>query len=944
MLSLINIRKPHGLKAGAILIISLLACMLLAGACSDRNSSGLSGGTTFAYGEFAPSDLTCIVLSSDSSSLLLGSYDSHFTLLDLKTGMREDFPLPDFTKGFKTYDIMRLDNDAWLVAKQNCGILYLSYGPDTDNRRVIRHLSRATTPSDCLPAKGTRYSVYSFIKGDSLIAAGSSNGLLYLDRENLGRFETDSTITADYALPLIHLRNNRYQFAQESMFKSGDSLLTVTDSGIYRLAFRDFGDRTAKYTVIDSSMRCWNAALFKDTLAVIWSSRADVSERMLDLYTLSGKKISSTPVPPSVSWVGEYDGRLRCFGEEGSFMCFRSAACADIRFYFIKDGTLCVSDPGRNGSGSEYVRFVSGNYIVSDHQGLFRLDNNGSAKFLGEITGISGLRSISHAGDRVYLATSDGVYSINAAGHLFPHRREASLVEKNLHLNSDRVETVYAAGDTLLIGTRNGLHALMPDGSRRDYAFPALDKAFESPYVKDIMRLPDGSFILKTLNSGTWTLGSFKDSAAKASSVDFPERQLPFTALGRPQTDWESIKKTTLISVIILLALTGIVAIFYFFIKRRHRKDLSEMQEEISHHKDINRMQQKSLHDKELEVTRLKQENENHLIRAERSISVSIEDIEKTLRIIVSNHEVDMFFSPVASKLKASLDIFEKAADRRADRALLKKEYHDLKRFCEESIRRAVSLGSPADKFISKSDVSTGNKPYIHKAITDFKERIAKIDPPADSELRSGLIWLDSAWTILDGIMSDLKSELAKDCAVSGRDTPRFEFDDLASLWNKWVAPVARHTSLNVAQGILTLNEEPTRRGKTLQLTAVSFLGCEEPVVSGATIPGDPRVMVRREDSSNLGTAFKYWAAQLSESFFKYDDADFPENAADILWSIWLKDMSYTPDGRDRGKTNGYRLYDGIRMAHARLYGEEPPAEIMQSFKPRRRGRPAKKS
>lgn len=907
------IEKLSGLKAGAMCIIAVLAWLC---ACSSprKDSADFKADASFAYGEFAPSDLTCIVLSEDSSILLLGSNQAHFTVIDNKSGMREDFPLPEFTSGFKTYDIMQLDKDTWLVAKQNNGILYLNYGFDDNNRRVIRHLSRVTTPSDILPAKDTRYSVYSFVRGDSVIAAGSSNGLLYLTIENLKRLEKDTLIAALYAAPLLHLRNNRYQFAQESMFRIGDSLLTVTDSGIYRLAFSDFGNSNAKYDIIDSTMRCWNAAILGDTLAVIWSPGGNTSERELNYYTIFGEKLTSSAVPSSTVWIGNYDGSLRCFGEEGSFPCFHSAVFTGGKFYFINDGTLCVSNPRGNGNGREYVRFVSGNYIISDRQGLFRIENDGSAKFLGDITDISGLRGISHSGNKLYLATSDGVYSADATGHFFPHHRNATLIEKNNHLNSDRVEAVYASGDTLLIGTRNGLHALFPDGKRMEYKFPTLESSYESPYVKDITRQHDGSFLLKTLNFGTWTLSGFNSTVAVPSSDTFPDRQFPFVSLSRPETSWESICDIIIKSILILLAITGAAAIFYFVMKRRHHKDLTAKEEEIT-----------------------------HKFLADRSISVSIKDLETKLRDIISKHADEVFFQPISHKLSDSLKVFENAGASDEDKSLLKKEYHNLKNFCDDSIRRAHALAVTIRQSSFKRSENYTGRHYPWEILTEFANKIEQSGALPDPELLSGLTWLDSTWTLLDDLLSKLKPLLVKDCVEAGLHTPNFYFEDLASLWNVWVAPMASHTGLNISQGKLTEEEEHTRRGKTLQLTAVSFLGCENPVVNGKSIPGDARSMVRCDDSTNLGTAYKYWAAQFSEGFFEYEEATFPEKEADLLWIIRLKDVIITPDGLNPTESNGYPLSAGIRIAYARMYGLEPPGEVMKFIRPRRRGRPAKR-
>lgn len=259
--------------AGAFrLVLGTIAAVLtlLATGCNGNEARR----DTFTSSRIGLPALTCVTLSPDSATLLLGSSDSLFTRFNPVSLRREDYPLPGFTQGFSTYDIVPLSGrDEWLVAKRNCGLLYVAYDV-TPGGREIRHVCRIAAPSRPLPAKDTHYSVYSVIQAPPLIAIGSSNGLMYLDGSQTDSLRHRSRVEASFVAPLVHLRKDRYQFAQEAMFSLGDSLVTVTDNGIYKIAFTDFADAGATYRILADGLRCHNAAVRGDTLAVLCNSIA----------------------------------------------------------------------------------------------------------------------------------------------------------------------------------------------------------------------------------------------------------------------------------------------------------------------------------------------------------------------------------------------------------------------------------------------------------------------------------------------------------------------------------------------------------------------------------------------------------------------------------------------------------------------------------------------
>lgn len=311
--------------------------MLVSILCMYSCTAGsMSGNDEELFSENAIRDsLTCVIATPDSSRLLLGSRSAHFKIFDTRNGLITTYPLPDSTAGWLTYDILplpRLSAQSFLVSKQNHGLMYISYNTDSSGNNVIAHIAQVVAPRDRMPHKSNKYSVYALIDVDTMIIAGTSNGLMYLNRDDKAHLPSESIVSARYAAPLSHLRHNRTQFAQEAVFLHGDSVLSVTESGIYRVALKDFSNTDARYSTLDDRIRCWRATIAGDSLAVLWSSDERQAGRLLTCFSLNGIARGATrEVSPACTWIGTNNDSIRCFGREGDFQCFRVAAYVDGR-------------------------------------------------------------------------------------------------------------------------------------------------------------------------------------------------------------------------------------------------------------------------------------------------------------------------------------------------------------------------------------------------------------------------------------------------------------------------------------------------------------------------------------------------------------------------------------------------------------------------------------
>lgn len=871
----------------------IVAGAIVVAGCGRRDS----GERAFNSDPVTLPSLTCVVADRDSDALLLGSMAPMFTRLNIADGSRQDFPLPAFSRDTKTYDIHRLTDSEWLVAKRNCGLIYVAYEYGPRGAR-ISHAARVTSPSRPLPAKGSSFSTYSIIEADSLIVLGTSNGMMYMTRRDMARMRTDSVAEARHVRPLEHLRKNQVQFAQESMFLQGDSILTVTDHGIYRVALSDFADPSARYATVSEGMRCWNATLKNDTLAVIHTPDfPDRSQRELVLFDRAGRVLSRRFVPVSANWTAVFADSIRTFGAEGDFLCFRSGASVGSGLYFIRGGELRMIDSARPAdAGYERVQFSAGPFVISDRQGLFRIKDDGKARFLGDVTGVSGIRGMTAHGNTVYVATADGVYSINGSDLMFSTPRKARMVESN-NSDNDRVESVYAIGDTLLIGSRNGLH-YFHKGRRHDYAFPELKERYESPYVCGITRDGKGRILLKTLNAGTWVLKSLSADNAVRWTGDFPAAGLPDLRLSRNVTAWADIRKGVIFAFILILAVAGAGSILYVASRRRHRHDMKRMRHQVAR---VNR------------------------------------DVAEAIANAINRLEHKPYAAPFRNRLMEWNDHIMSAfqGETWTETPESRKAYNELEAYCTSSIGKALDIAkaradrksrekkSSVEKKSKDGDGTlkhTSDSNPLGVAMDNFCRDISGSRHPMTMDFYERLEWLTSAWEKLNARACTLRNRLAGELKSAGAACPDFIFKDVKELWNVWVAPWAVKTSCSsITEGTLRYNTMKDPKLHTILLITASFFGCDSPQLDiempdKAKMKEKCRSMVNlpknRNDLEHLGTVYKYWAQQVSAGVA--DNSALPECEADLLWMIHIRDVYINENGSATDSTDGKSIADVV--------------------------------
>lgn len=939
-------------------LCALTASSVLLFSCSDpasNDAGGLNGSPDFRQ------DLTCVVASPDSTSVILGSRAPHFTIYSPSDNTFESRSLPAFTDKWKTYDILPLSANEFLVGKQNCGVVYVRYSDAADGRHAIEHVGRVAAPQSPLPSKDTRFSAYSLIRKDSLILIGSSNGLKFLTTDDLNRLRSDSLVSARYVAPLAHMRERRVQFSQESLFVIGDSLLTVTDHGIYMLPVSGLSSPECGYKVFDAEMRCWDAALGHDSIAVLWSPDDSSESRRVTRFSLHGKRGSTVTVDPSVTWLGNYGDSIRFFGNEGTFQCFRSATMLGPDFYFIRDGKLARSTPGSKRSESdEYLLFADNGYGLSNRYGLWHLDTEDCRPvFIGDLKGVSGVRDISVGGGKMYLAVADGVYLVSLSDHMLAHDRHAALVESNRHKSSDRVESILVRSDTLLIGTRSGLHSLsLASGNATYYKFARLDSIYESPYVRHITPAQEGGFLVETMNFGVWRLPSFSTPAL----IQTPDRSIARPdylegALFRPAMTWRTIGENIVLIIASILILIGLVAVVLAFIQKRHRMQTRLLNLAIAEeHKAFVAEKQKSQrHIEELsarkeELVRLREEHEQTVERlrsefeeakasAARKIHAPMryvaEALERTIEEIGPESPEYRFLSeclnPINKYLEADSDDTPLA-----DAAT--SAYRRLCNYCADVIASSAKL---------IADIPASG--VLSTPLMEYKEEVSRLENAADRSLAVQLEWLTGYHRLMKRLYSRTLEAVSDFCIKRGEDNPVFKSESLNEIWSQIVLPVA-HVRIRKALSKRSLEEE-TDNGilqRSWICVALSFFACDSPTVVGHDLTVDIRSLVRFENSERLGTVYNFWADQLSAGCFGYNDAGMPSSAADLLWKVWLSQpllptVSNNTEKRNAEPTSDtVTLANGIRLAFARRNNQDVPEALKKFLSGRTKGRPRK--
>lgn len=720
------------------------------------------------------------------------------------------------------------------------------------------------------------------------------------------------------------------------MFLQGDSLLTVTDHGIYRLALSDIRNEETALTTINPDMRCWDAAFVGDSLAVLWSPAKNSGMRRVTMFSASGNEGSTIDADPATTWITEFGGKLRCFGREGDFGCFRSAANIGGELYFIRDGELRRSSETKPEDDSdEWILMADNGYGLSNLSGLWKL-NGDEPEFLGELKGVTGVRDISCDDGTMYLAAGDGLYAVSLAGHIFPHKRKAKLIEGNSNENSDRVESILAMGDTLYVGTRHGLHALVPgSGETRKYGFPALWASFESPYITDITRGKDGSLLMQTLNFGVWRLPSADSENAVATSLSMPAAAPMNTeALHRPATTWGSIGRTIVLLVAGILLLLGVMVLILFFIQRRHRLAVSALNTSLSsERKQYQSQKEELLRSREELATRqheletLRQQHEEALRDTRHKMSEPMKRVAECLKQTIAAMPPDC---AVAARLEQYLKPIAAFADSSAEDAEMSDAATHSCRLLLRYVNESVAAAENLVENVPKQGV-------MQQPLEQYAAKIRSMGDVRAASLSVQLKWLSQAVGVLMEAENTILARISELCERDGDTSNQFYSEDLAELWNDIVVPAARKMSrCALAKDGLNKDTDLVTRRRTWIFTTITFYGCTAPEIDGRALTVDVRSLIRFENSARLGTIFNFWASQLSTTCMEYGPAGIPGSPADIMWKVWLSRQTVNLLGGNCSVT----LPDGIRLAFARQHKLPIPPDLEARLGTRTIGRP----
>lgn len=875
---------------------------------------------------------TCIVVAPDSASLLLGSMEAAFCIYRGTGNSTEAFPLPPYTAGWRTYDILPLSSDEYLVAKQNCGAVYVRYGSDSSGVRCILHESQVVSPATPLPSKGTHFSTYSFITEDSLIILGGTNGLLILDRDALHSLRRDSVATASFAAPLAHLREGHEEFLQKSMFLVGDSLFTATDRGLYLMALSDIREGSQKHLVLDSAMTCLCASADGDSIAVLWHANNDPGIRKVTRFGFGGKRGSTFAVPPSATWIGPVGDSLRVLGPEGDFMSSHAAANIGGYFYFIRDGRLrrrSVVMPVDD--SDERIVNSDGRFGISNRSGLWRLDRN-KPEFIGDLTGVADVRDIAVIGHKMYLAAANGLYSVSLDSRIFPYNRKPAQVMCSHDMAGDEVRSVFADGDILYVGTRKGVFSIYtPNGKERHYAFPGLSEELESPYVWRIVKSTDGALLFGTLNHGWWKLDDYDAAEAvpTVGSVDVAEEIIPFYNLARPAVTWSSIGENIITILAWFFIIIGTFALILALVQRRHRLMISKLDMSIRSEREAYRNQKDEFIRVRDELAKRRKELEELKITMEkdsvRDMKIFLKNEIEDFRSVLNESECEAGFCREMEKYFVEIERFLDSGDvEEAERA-----YRYICQYVNDCVESLARLAK------SKPKAESG---ILSEVMAKYA---AAVDNMGDARLlmpAKQISWIKNVSPHLIELETSVAEFLAALMAECTYDAESFSSVGLTALWDQFVVP-ASGDSKRFALSRGSLNDFTNKMvvHRTWVFLSATFFDCVKPVVDGRMIGDvDTRALVRCKNTPQIGTIFTYWASQLSENIMLYGENGFPESLADIIWRVFLS--SEMMNGRKRIVP----VAEGIKLAFCRIHSLDTDEVGCNPPPARSKGRPPK--
>lgn len=586
-------------------VLAYILPAVLLYACDGEQSQMYDAGAELALVD----SVTSINVDNDSSALWIGTSSNSFFRYDLLHSTVERYYLPDSVVRAKTYAVCRVSTDntgdeRFIVCRRNNCATYIEY-EKSGNVKMPDRYAQLSLPHSPLPDKLDKISIYNIVSGDSAIYLGSTNGLQYLTRHDIERLHSSESAHDSLRLSAAteHLRKSRSQFLHESIVDYGDSLLLATDIGLFSLAKKDIDTPRSEHKI--ASGRFWHAIKSDDKLYVLFADSS--AQRYISIYDpakgmLTGQRATDAT---ATLLIGTSDSII-AIGSDGRHLsptpltAHNELAQIGESIYFIRDGRVCsTSTGGLAATGREYAAVSCDNFILSDTHGLWQLSEKGEYVFLGQISGLPPVRTMSASPDgrHLFMIANDGVYTIATTRYLFPGKIHARRIIANEPEGSEQIVSLTATDSHLLLGSRNGLRCASHTGDiLNSYRFltdtatgQTLDSLYESAYVESITPLNRGQYIVATLNNGNWLLDNIVNQNLKAIGGDrptdeqqennaTPKTQRRVYLPSRPWLTWDNIGDLLKVVVLIIAAIICSFSTYIYIQKRRHRRQLRHEQ------------------------------------------------------------------------------------------------------------------------------------------------------------------------------------------------------------------------------------------------------------------------------------------------------------------------------------------------------------------------------
>lgn len=844
-----------------------------------------------------PTEVTSVCSVSDSvPELILGTTKNAFYIFNPITGTSSRQVLPTDSANVKIYGVVPVGNGGYLVQRRNRGLEYVHYDNEGIDNHPDVHINY-TMPAHELPHKGTHFSTYKILPMADVYVLATSNGLLYLPESEM--LNGADTVTARFVRPLEKLRDKTAQFAQENIFAFGDTVVAVTDNGIYAVAYKDFDNETEPVKIADG--RFWSAAVSADSLFALKTAAANPGREILSFKVPLrpgatpkvrdvANSVQALAVTPADSLIIFGDGKSVA-ADNG---CVNARVIRGQEMFYINNGHLMhldVGDSHQMNPNGEFVKWQSGDYAVSNRDGLWRLHADGDeAEFIGGISGLGSILGIHSDAERnrVLLVSGGSIMTVDAGKFLLPSDRKTQTLISNGPNSPDKLVCALIQGDTLLVGSRTYLKAYALGGEEegrelKTYKFGDLDERYESCYVTDIQKLQDGTIGVSTLNSGNWTLKDITDEHLAATpdltlpSVK-PTEPAPLPA--RPTLTWESVRARSIEIAIALLAIFGLVVLGWLAVRSVHRRKL-----------------QKALAEKVGVYRRL---------------------IEK-INTIEDKYGNTQVWKPFTAVLQPALKAAEEycadpestAKRNQAQDALLamnrqlKEQVMDNARVLTQNFHAEVRDGNP-----------------LAGIMADFKRQIElELNDPGQSKGVTGT--LTRAVAVYRDYLAFRQRVLAELRRLQGKhglEESEFAIGHYERLWNA-VKTLDVENVINPAKYTLfnDRDDEPVNIGR-VAFTALVFHNTTRPLIAGQCqqLKDRSRQMYNFSPKpyNNHGTVYKIVARAMAAGYALADAKPLvPERIADILWDAYFSHMTMQIRGLQHNPDVRKSLYDAILVS-----------------------------